>query len=310
MIIHDIELDGPGAKGSVINAHLLSELLRIIIDGSQRALRIRTQGRSTARGILPGWISTSSEFQVQIVEGSTLVKIKAPTLMEADPNEFKQSELFPEINPDLTAFDYFTDTLDAALKGSERSNFYDRGMLKLLSNFDTVFARGIEGITFHSKGKRKRIELSKRNLESFTKLEEQIPHPQQAKMAGKLDLIRHSDRTFILQVPETREQIKGITDSHNLEDLQGLWGKLVLVSGKVYFTARGSILRIEADQIRAASEREIMMWSIPPAPLKKPTSAVEFRVPQGPRSGINAVLGHWPGDESDDEIEEALETLS
>jgi hypothetical protein len=33
-------------------------------------------------------------------------------------------------------------------------------------------------------------------------------------------------------------------------------------------------------------------------------------VPQGPRSGINAIFGRWPGDESDEEIMEALERLS
>jgi hypothetical protein len=312
MIIHDIKLDGPGVKGTVVNAHLLSELLRIIIDGSQQALRVRTQGRSTARGILPSWISTSSEFEVEIVKGSTLLQITAPTLIEADPSAFKQRELFPEIDPDLTSFDYFTDSLDAVLDGSERSNLYDRGMLKLLSGLDSVFERGIEEITFHSKGKSevRKIQVSKRDLASFTKLEEQIPHPQQAKIAGKLDLIRHSDRTFILQLPETKEQVKGITDSHHLEDLQDLWGKSVLVSGTVHFTSTGSILRIEADQIKTASERDIMMWSVPPEPLKKPASATAFRVHQGPRSGINAVIGRWPGDESDDEIEEVLETLS
>jgi len=60
MVIHDIKLDGPGVKGTVVNAHLLRELLHIIIEGSQRALRVRTQGRSAARGILPSWISTSN----------------------------------------------------------------------------------------------------------------------------------------------------------------------------------------------------------------------------------------------------------
>ncbi|MFQ5674260.1 MAG: hypothetical protein ACE5G1_00055 [bacterium] len=312
MIIHDIKLDGPGVKGTVVNAQLLSELLRIVIDGSQRALRVRTQGRSTARGILPNWISTSSEFEVQIVEGSTLLQITAPTLIEAGPSEFKQRELFPEIDPDLTSFDYFTDSLDAVLDGSERSNLYDRGMLKLLSGFNSVFERGIEEITFYSKGKNavKKIQVSKSNLESFSKLEEQIPNPQQAKIAGKLDSIRHSDRTFVLQLPGNREQVKGITDFYHLEDLQDLWGKSVLVSGTVHFTPTGSILRIEADQIKSGSERDMIIWSVPPTPLKKPVSTAAFRVPQGSRSGINALIGHWPGDESDDQIEEVLEALS
>lgn len=32
--------------------------------------------------------------------------------------------------------------------------------------------------------------------------------------------------------------------------------------------------------------------------------------PQGPNSGINAVIGKWPGDETDEEINALLEELS
>ena len=49
------------------------------------------------------------------------------------------------------------------------------------------------------------------------------------------------------------------------------------------------------------------------APTSRPgrTGAPQdFRVPQGPQSGLNAIIGKWPGDESDDEIAKALERLS
>ena len=36
----------------------------------------------------------------------------------------------------------------------------------------------------------------------------------------------------------------------------------------------------------------------------------DFRRPQGPDSGLNAILGQWPGDETDDEIAAELEHLS
>lgn len=35
-----------------------------------------------------------------------------------------------------------------------------------------------------------------------------------------------------------------------------------------------------------------------------------LRVPQGPYTGINAIIGKWPGDESDEEIQALLEELS
>ena len=42
----------------------------------------------------------------------------------------------------------------------------------------------------------------------------------------------------------------------------------------------------------------------------KPTVQSDFRQPQGPDSGLNAILGQWPGDETDDEIAAELENLS
>jgi hypothetical protein len=35
-----------------------------------------------------------------------------------------------------------------------------------------------------------------------------------------------------------------------------------------------------------------------------------LHVPQGPDSGINAIMGKWPGDESEEEILALLEDLS
>jgi hypothetical protein len=36
----------------------------------------------------------------------------------------------------------------------------------------------------------------------------------------------------------------------------------------------------------------------------------DARRPQGPRSGINAIFGAWPGDETDDEVFAMLEEMS
>ena len=39
---------------------------------------------------------------------------------------------------------------------------------------------------------------------------------------------------------------------------------------------------------------------------KKLRSSDKYRVSQGPRSGVAAIIGKWPGGETDDEIAEAL----
>jgi hypothetical protein len=49
-------------------------------------------------------------------------------------------------------------------------------------------------------------------------------------------------------------------------------------------------------------------------PFKRPlVGTIDLKalhVPQGPDSGINAIMGKWPGDESEEEILALLEELS
>jgi hypothetical protein len=46
------------------------------------------------------------------------------------------------------------------------------------------------------------------------------------------------------------------------------------------------------------------------SPLVRRLDLKALHVPQGPDSGINAIMGKWPGDESEEEILAALEELS
>jgi hypothetical protein len=47
-----------------------------------------------------------------------------------------------------------------------------------------------------------------------------------------------------------------------------------------------------------------------PTPLYRPFKLSDFKVPQDPDSGMSAIYGTWPGDETDDEILKAVEELS
>ncbi len=59
-----------------------------------------------------------------------------------------------------------------------------------------------------------------------------------------------------------------------------------------------------------ASEDDLSVWGAPPKPLAQPMDVKKLRVPQGPRSGLNAIIGRWPGDETDEMVGRGLEGLS
>jgi hypothetical protein len=211
----------------------------------------------------------------------------------------------------LTSFDYLVASLSAAVHAEEESPLVDPPMIQLLARLEDVFERGVEGIRFEANATITLEPLTIRasDVKSLAGLEKQIPAPQYVRVAGKLDIIRHSDGTFYLALP-AGERVRGIAHQQELQDLQGLWGTRVLVAGTAYFSPAGRVLRVEAQVIRAATEKDARIWGIVPEPLGVDVRAAELRISQGPKSGLNAIYGKWPGDEDDETILGALEAMS
>jgi hypothetical protein len=156
---------------------------------------------------------------------------------------------------------------------------------------------------------RRVLSVSPDGLARIEEIERKIPRPRQVKVAGELDQIRYSDKVFILALP-TGERVRGLAEGITPHDLKSLWGTQVVVGGCAFFRPSGALARIEASQITPASERDVGVWSAMPKPLGQTLDVRELSKPQGPRSGINAIIGKWPGDESDDAVDEALGSLS
>lgn len=310
MFTHELRMKGPGAKGLVVDATMLRDVLATLIDGSQRALKIRTQGRSTARGKAPQWILKASDFKVQVRSGSTVLDIDAPTLLEADPQDFGQTDSFPELDPNLTGLDYFIGSISAALDGQSRTDAYDIDFLKLLQGLSSVFEKGIDSIDIAGCNQPdKPVRIVPTSLERLDRLIQEIPQPQRVRVAGKLDTIRHTDHTFTL-VLETGERLRGIAEKSDDATLARLWSSPVLVSGTAHFGSSGRPLRIEADSIQPATPEDKQLWSDFPQPGSRRLAPAELRQPQGPKTGLNAIIGKWPGDETDDEVAASLEQMS
>lgn len=309
---HRIELRVRSATGTVVNAKALQALLAVLVDGSQQAIRLVAQGRSRATGTPPQWIDKATEFQIEIMKGSTVLEVSAPSLREADPEAFSQDNLFPEIDADLTGFDYLTQALEAATGADDRSDLFDQGLLRTFSELGPVFSHGIEEIQFRPAGMHVRAQprIKQADLEGFSDLERKIPAPQRVIVAAKLDTIRHSDSTFTLRPRSGQGLIKGLASAGHKDELKALWGKPVVVHGRAHFTTTGRIQRLEAERIEAASNRDVALWGEAPEPVSKPVTRSEVRVSQGPRSGLAATFGAWPGDEDEAEIREALERIS
>jgi len=233
--------------------------------------------------------------------------VETPTLLEAAPALFGQQELFEPINSSDSAFDVMEQTLRAAVAGRADSNLFDQPLLSTFRRFDRILGAGFSSIQL-SNEEVAEVVVDCESLAAVDRLIRTTPEPQRTRVSGTLDTIRHSDRMFTLLM-EQGKAVKGIAEGVAAEQLAGLFGQRVVVAGTAVFRPSGSLLRIEADAIDGAG-LDAAVWARMPAPLFRGLDAAALRQPQGMRSGVNAIIGRWPGEESDEEVAAALRSLS
>lgn len=306
-----VRLVGERARGARIAGSILGELTDVLLDATRGSLRQRVEGRSTARGSIPAWLQTAADFDVIGLEsGSTLLLIEAPSLCDVAPSLFAQRELFEPVDASDSAFGLMEQTLALAANGRSDSDLFDQPLLTTFRRFDRILSSGFSSIELTSGDTLRTpvVVIDADSIRAVDHLIRSTPEPQRTRVSGTLDTIRHSDRMFTLLL-EGGKAAKGIAEGLAAEQLANLFGQGVVVSGTAVFRASGALLRIEAESIEPAG-RDAAVWARVPTPLFQVMDGGSLRQPQGPRSGVNAVIGRWPGDESDEEIAVALRELS
>jgi hypothetical protein len=172
--------------------------------------------------------------------------------------------------------------------------------------FGALLDQGVDSVEL-VKGRTLRV--NRESLENVHKLASRSFAPQRVRVAGTLETIRYSDCRFVL-VLEDASTLAGTAIDLGNEVLREFFGRPVVVTGKAAFRASGKPLRIDAEHIEPASEEDSKIWSAAPRPLLGPFPTRQVREEQRAKGGLAAVLGKWPGDETDEEVQAALESLS
>jgi len=303
-----VRLAGEQARGARIAGSVLGEITDVLVDATRGALRQRVEGRSTAPGTVPAWLETAAEFDVIGLEaGSTVLVIEAKRLLDVAPALFSQEALFEPVDSSETAFDLMEQTFALAAAGRSDSDLFDQALLSIFRRFERILSSGFTSIEV-TNGDHPPVVIDADSMAAVDRMILSTPSSQRVRVSGTLETIRHSDRMFTLLV-ESGKSVKGIADGLAAKQLVELFGQSVVVSGIAVFRASGALLRIDADSIEPAGS-DAAVWARVPTPLFRIMDTVSLRQPQGPRSGVNAVIGQWPGDESDEEIAIALRELS
>jgi hypothetical protein len=305
--IYEIQIEGPSLKRDRQDGALLRDLLALVVDGARRAARFAIEGRSSALGTPPAWVTRAAHFDVVADSRLDHLRFEAPTLGDALPEMFEQEALLPNedaADPNRSALDYFSDGLEDAIAGRQDSDRYDDGLVKIYEKIGDLFSQGVTRVHWLNGHA---LDVEAKDVEQIGKLRRQTPKEQTARVAGTLNTIRHSDSKFEL-VQASGGTIRGVADDRAA--LKEHFGKPVVASGIVKFKPSGAVLRIEAASLTPATERELRVLGAAPRAWRTGVAGPAPRAPQGPRSGINALIGMWPGPETAAELNELIKALS
>ena len=131
---------------------------------------------------------------------------------------------------------------------------------------------------------------------------------QPSRIAATLDSVSTDGRSFTLALTDG-EIMQGTIVREEIESIAEHIGSEVLVLGYAHFDEAGRFLRIDAEEIVAAGESDRFFARVPKPRLQSIADDESHRQPQTSTTGVNAIWGKWPGDETDEELRALLKEI-
>jgi len=317
-MIQTIVLRAKTSFGSRVPPIPVGCLLGSIPDLVRQSISMAFQRRSIERGRPPKWLEAASDVRLVGLEtgDDASVRFDVPRLGDAAEAVYKQGELFPSRpDPDDTGFDLLGDMIRDVSASNGDSDRFDQNLLDSLRRLKGR-RRVLNGqfqemlVSGRRYGAGNPAIVNHQTIAAAASLRADTPPVTRARVVGLLDTVRISTQTFGLKLDDGHE-VRGVLSAGDLGTLLRLFAakQRVVVRGDAVFRPSGQLLLIDAEDIGTA-ERESAIWSRVPQPARPRIDARALHKPQGPRSGLAAILGHWPGEETDEEVRAALEVLS
>src|ERR1700723_2619246 len=150
-------------------------------------------------------------------DGQSVLHVRAPRLGEAIPEMFEQPRLWQEMaRPDETAIHLIGRIGEIVMRHETASDMYDQPLLKHFSQWHSLFKREVKQIHLPSSSEDSAAftGLDMTLAQNAKSLSDQMPAPRQVRIVGKLDMVRHSTRSFALLLADGQE-IRGVLEARD-----------------------------------------------------------------------------------------------
>jgi hypothetical protein len=313
-IVNTVVLKSDKHYGCKAPPYPLGEIMRLIPAAVRQSIRMGFEGRSSARGTRPRWLVAASDIRLVDYSGDadTVLQFESPKLGDAAPELYEQKELFDMGKPDPadTGFDLLGDIISDISAKNSNSDRFDRALLRHLSKFKKGINGTFQQVDFmgHRYPQGKSAVLNECTVKTAEEFSSHTPNSNRVRVVGTLDMIRASTQAFAIQLDDG-EEIRGVMVDGEISHQKHLLEKRVLILGKAIYRPSGRLLRVDTEELASASADDTF-FSKMPTPSRRKLDVREIVREKSHKRGLAAIIGKWPGDETDEEIEVALQELS
>jgi hypothetical protein len=301
-------LQTTGHFGRHLPMEFCGDLFRRLSPLVTASVRMAIEGSSSPVGAPPGWLRRAADVRVlgwqESAACETILQVEAPPLGEAAEELYKQSVFWDtKPSPQDTALNVFARAAREVRIGNPDSSLYDLSLLKRFGYANRLFDRQLESLEL-PEGSAQGSALARLDRDVVVRaqqLTEQTPASRQVRVSGRLDMIRHSTRSFEMLLEDGKAGRGILENANEMDRLKSLLGQTITVVGRAIYRPSGSVLRIDAQGIEDGTAPSKLFGQIPP-PLTQRIPALRFRPGEHQRNWVESFFGTWPGDETNDEL--------
>lgn len=304
IVVRGAAEDGPGA-----GVHLASSIFREISKTVRPCVRMALTGRSTSVGKPPVWLQQA--WNVRVVGFSrraedVIFRMSSPTLGDAAPKVFEQTSFWDDdVRADETALDLMGKLVHDVTARQTNSDSYDESMLITLATWDALFQSKIKAVMLPARFENHGTVLDLGVVSNARELSRRIPCPRQVRIVGIVDMVRHSTRSLGLRLGHG-DEVRCAIVTDEIGSLGELLNREVTVLGKAVYRPSGAVLRVDVEAILNTSEGRDQFSYVP---LSFEHRSKPEAKSQTLRTGVAAIFGTWPGEETDSELLASLSEL-
>lgn len=241
-----------------------------------------------------------------LIVGSTILEVEAPPLTEVLNGQ--QLGLFQNIDDldKVTAVSLVMETLSASIDENGNHDILDGDLMTHINLFKKLFHNKETRLTIRNEGSMEPVLLDKSSFTKIENLKKQTKPPQLSIINGELNVIDFAKNQISIETKEGK--IPCELSEELMEEARKLGGKNVSVRGKVHFRPSGKSSKMIVETLWAGQANEKVFNKLPTSYTSKQILFQEIERKKG--GSFKDIIGKWPGDETLEEFEEILKTMS